>query len=85
MTITNDTSWLEKATWRQENKQWLEVSAKVAVRILRAKAKNKLLELGFTPDQVERIVKGQMRLTEQEVERILEAIEAKTKQQDEKH
>lgn len=68
--ITKEPSaWLEKAKWNQENRDWLEKSAKIAIKILREiraqKEKNgmsqkKLAEILFvSPQYINKIVKGQ--------------------------
>jgi transcriptional regulator with XRE-family HTH domain len=36
-----DSSWLEKAIWRQENEDWLDVSFTIAVKMLSALSTNK--------------------------------------------
>ncbi len=36
-----DSGWLEKAKWRQENEDWLDISFSIAVKILSALSANK--------------------------------------------
>ncbi len=36
-----DSGWLEKAIWRQENEDWLDISFTIAVKILSALSANK--------------------------------------------
>lgn len=76
--------WLEKAKWRRENRDWLNKSAKIAIKILREiraqKDKNgmsqkKLAELlDVTPQYINKIVKGQENLSLEticKIERVL--------------
>ena len=72
---TKDTTWREKAIWRQENKEWLDRAAKIAVKILSTLRNNRnegkppssqkeLAEiLNVSPQQVNKIVKGGENLT----------------------
>jgi ribosome-binding protein aMBF1 (putative translation factor) len=62
-------AWEEKANWRIENRDWLNKSAKIAIKILREiraqKEKNgmsqkKLAEMmNVSPQYINKIVKGQ--------------------------
>jgi transcriptional regulator with XRE-family HTH domain len=72
--ITEESSaWLERAKWNQENRDWLDKSAKIAIKILREiraqKEKNgmsqkKLAEILFvSPQYINKIVKGQENLS----------------------
>lgn len=36
-----ESGWLEKAKWRQENEDWLEISFSIAVKMLSALSSNK--------------------------------------------
>lgn len=66
---TKNSTWLEEAKKRQENKEWLKHSQKIAIKVLRAlREKNiKQIELasllGVSPQQVNKIVKGRENLT----------------------
>ena len=65
--------WEEKADWRKANREWLNKSVKIAVRILREirlqKATNgmsqkKLAEImGVSPQYINKVVKGQENLS----------------------
>jgi len=61
--------WLKDAQWRSENRAWLKHSQAIALRILRTlRAKNvsqkELAEqIGVSPQQVNKIVKGRENLT----------------------
>jgi plasmid maintenance system antidote protein VapI len=66
-----DTSWQEKAKWRQENKSWLDISFAIAIRIGSALDANKNAkispknqielaeQLNCTPQYVNKLLKGQ--------------------------
>lgn len=69
-----ETTWLEKAKWRKENEEWLDISFKIAVKIMTALKANKVADifpknqkelseaLGCTPQYVSKLLKGQERL-----------------------
>jgi transcriptional regulator with XRE-family HTH domain len=69
-----DSGWLEKAKWRQENEDWLDISFSIAVRIGSTLSANKkanvhpktqveLAELmGCSPQYVNKLLKGEERL-----------------------
>ncbi len=72
--ITEEPSaWLEKAKWNQENLEWLDKSARIAIKILReirtqkgenGMSQKKLAEiLNVSPQYVNKIVKGQENLS----------------------
>lgn len=77
-----DTTWREKAIWRQENREWLDRAAKIAVKILSTLRTNRsegkspstqkeLAEiLNVTPQQVNKIVKGGENLTLETITRL---------------
>ena len=59
-----DTQWLEKAKWRRDNKDWLDVSFTIAVKVMSAlKAKNisqkELSEkMGCSPQYINKLLRG---------------------------
>ena len=69
-----DTTWLEKAKWRKENEEWLDVSFKIAVKVLSALKANKSTDtypksqkelaeaLDCSPQYISKLLKGQERL-----------------------
>ena len=69
-----DSSWLEKAKWRQENEDWLDISFNIAVRVVSTLSANKkantspknqieLAEaMGCTPQYINKLLKGQEKL-----------------------
>ncbi|GAB2642451.1 helix-turn-helix transcriptional regulator [Emticicia sp. W12TSBA100-4] len=72
---TQDTTWQQKAEMRQENKEWLDRSAKIAIKILATLRQNRLAGqypcsqkeladlMDCTPPRINRIVKGGENLT----------------------
>lgn len=68
--------WLEKAKWREENKPWLDKSAKIALSILleldarNLTQKDLAAKMGVSPQQVNKIVKGEENLTLETVSKI---------------
>lgn len=82
-----DTTWLKQAKWRQENKEWLDFSFDVAVKIMSKLKSNKTFGLspknqkefaelmGRTPQYVNKLLKGTENLqikTIKEIERVLD-------------
>ncbi|MCL4484682.1 MAG: helix-turn-helix transcriptional regulator [Bacteroidetes bacterium] len=66
---TEKSGWLEKAKWRQENHAWLDKSALIAIKILRAitdqKSSQKELaeKMGVSAQYINKIVKGSENLS----------------------
>lgn len=64
-----DSQWLKKAKWRTSNQSWLDKSAIIALKILRHLRDNKITQIqladqmNVSPQQVNKIVKGQENLT----------------------
>ncbi|WP_418509776.1 helix-turn-helix domain-containing protein [Corallibacter sp.] len=66
--------WLDKAKWRKENEEWLDISFKIAVKVMSALKRNKEIgtfpknqkelaeALECTPQYVSKLLKGQERL-----------------------
>ncbi|MDR3669094.1 MAG: helix-turn-helix transcriptional regulator [Ignavibacteriaceae bacterium] len=75
--------WLEKAEWEIANEDWLNKSAKIAIKILRTiRAKNitqlQLAEmLNVSPQQISKIVKGQENLTLETIAKLEKALDIK--------
>jgi ribosome-binding protein aMBF1 (putative translation factor) len=65
ISVQSTENWMEKVAWRKANKDWLRKSADIALRILDALEelgwnKAKLAtELGVSPQQVSKYVKGE--------------------------
>lgn len=72
--------WLENAKWREENEDWLDMSAQVALkilRVLRAKSisqKELAKMIGAKPQFINKIVKGRENLTFKTVCKIEKAL-----------
>ena len=79
-TAIKDTTWLEDAKWRQANTEWLDVSAAIAIKILRFLREHKITQkeladrLGFSPQYVSKIVKGSENLTLETIYKIQKAL-----------
>ena len=81
-----DTAWKAKAEYRQKNKDWLRRSAKIALQVLSKLEQNRkagatpasqkdLAEvLGISPQQVNKIVKGNENLTLETISRLEKAL-----------
>lgn len=75
-----DTTWLEDAKWRQANADWLDLSAAIAIKILRYLREHKITQkeladrLGFSPQYVSKIVKGSENLTLETICKIQKAL-----------
>lgn len=73
---TTESKWLEEATWRAENEAWLEVSFRIAIKILRWLRANGMTQkelaerLGYSPQYVSKIVKGSENLTLETITKI---------------
>ena len=69
-----ESGWLEKAKWRQENEEWLDISFNIAVRIIHTLSANKRANIhpksqvelaevmGCSPQYVNKLLKGEERL-----------------------
>lgn len=75
-------NWYKKAKERQQNRSWLQYSANIALRVLAAieskegMTQKKLAEqVGVSPQQISKIVKGQENLTLETILRLSEALE----------
>jgi plasmid maintenance system antidote protein VapI len=72
----NDNDWLAEARERQHNEGWLTMSAAIAVRILTYLRENKITQkelatqLGYSPQYVNKVVKGSENLTLETIVRI---------------
>ena len=65
ISIPSHENWMEDVAWRKANKAWLRKSAAIALRILDAldelnwKKAKLALEMGVSPQQVSKYVKGE--------------------------
>lgn len=80
---TPDTIWRKDATYRQENRDWLQKSAKIALIVLRAlkdksiNQKDLALLMGVKPQQINKIVKGKENLTLETICKLENALNVK--------
>jgi ribosome-binding protein aMBF1 (putative translation factor) len=80
---TPDTLWSKDATYRQENREWLQKSAKIALIVLRAlkdqsiNQKDLAVLMGVKPQQVNKIVKGKENLTLETICKLEKALNVK--------
>lgn len=73
-------AWLEDANWQSENRDWLDKSFRIAVRILREIRRQKPLngmtqkklaeEMGVSAQHINKIVKGKENLTLETISKI---------------
>jgi transcriptional regulator with XRE-family HTH domain len=81
--VSKKSDWLEKAEWEIANEDWLNKSAKIAIKILRTiRAKDitqlQLAEmLNVSPQQISKIVKGQENLTLETIAKLEKALDIK--------
>jgi len=75
-----DSSWVKEADERIKNRDWLEKSARIALKILRA-LKDKSMKqtdlaeaLNVSPQQINKIIKGQENLTLETICKIEKAL-----------
>lgn len=75
-----DTEWLQKANERKINKDWLDISFKIAMKILKFLRENKITQrelaenLGFSPQYLNKILKGKENLTIETITKIQNVI-----------
>ncbi len=78
ITADQPSQWREKAKYRRENREWLNKSAAIAVKVLDALRTQNLSQkdlaerMNISPQQINKIVKGQENLTLETIS-ILEA------------
>jgi transcriptional regulator with XRE-family HTH domain len=75
-----DDTWLKEASWRQENKAWLERSAQIAFQVLETLSEQKRTQkdlaeaMGVSPQFVNKIVKGSENLTLETISKLEKAL-----------
>lgn len=80
---TPDTIWSKDSAFRQENSEWLQKSAKIALIVLRAltdqsiNQKDLAVLMGVKPQQVNKIVKGKENLTLETICKLEKALNVK--------
>lgn len=64
-----DTDWKDKVKWQLENQDWLDMSGRIALKILRYLRKNKITQkalakqLDWSPQYLNKVLKGSENLT----------------------
>ena len=77
---SNNSNWIEEAKKRRENRDWQKYSQKIAIKILSAirekniKQKQLAEMIGVSPQQINKIVKGNENLTLQTIAKIEKAL-----------
>ncbi len=80
--VKRDDTWIKEALWRQENRAWLERSAKIAIQVLETLSeqnrtqKDLAVEMGVSPQFVNKIVKGSENLTLETISKLEKALNA---------
>ena len=75
--------WKEKADWRAKNKSWLQNSAYIATKVLRAIRDQKITQIelagriGFSPQYLGKILKGQENLTLETIDKLEQGLSIK--------
>jgi len=79
--ISNQPSkWIEEATWREQNADWLDRSFLIALKVLRTLRKNNLSqvwladELKVSPQHISKIIKGSENLTLETISKLEKAL-----------
>jgi len=75
-----DEQWKAETAYRNQNRKWLEKSARIAIRVLRLLDENNLtqrdlaLKMGVSPQQVNKLLKGRENLTLETITRLEEVL-----------
>jgi transcriptional regulator with XRE-family HTH domain len=78
--LATKSDWIEKANKRQENKEWLKYSQKIALKVLRTLREEKISQkslaeiIGVSPQYVNKIVKGKENLTLETISKLEKAL-----------
>lgn len=78
--LATKSDWIEKANKRQDNKEWLKHSQKIALKVLRTLRKEKISQkslaerIGVSPQYVNKIVKGKENLTLETISKLEKAL-----------
>lgn len=83
LALVSDTpsGWLEKAQWREENEAWLDKSFMIALRVIKTlrekgmSQKDLAAQMGVSPQQVSKILKGTENLTLETISAIENALQ----------
>lgn len=80
LTSEKKSNWIEKAKWQRDNQDWLDKSAKIALKVLRTIRSKGITQLqlaelmAVSPQQINKIVKGQENLTLETISRLESAL-----------
>jgi transcriptional regulator with XRE-family HTH domain len=78
--LATTSDWIEKANKRQDNKEWLKHSRKIALKVLRTLREEKISQkslaeiIGVSPQYVNKIVKGKENLTLETISKLEKAL-----------
>lgn len=78
--LATKSDWIDKANKRQENKEWLKHSQKIALKVLRTLREEKISQkslaerIGVSPQYVNKIVKGKENLTLETISKLEKAL-----------
>ncbi len=76
-----DTKWMEEAQWRIDNEKWLDISGKIALKVLRTLRKKGVSQkelaekMGVSPQYVNKIVKGSENLSLETITKLETALD----------
>jgi transcriptional regulator with XRE-family HTH domain len=79
--VSQESKWLQEATFREENESWLDRSAEIALMILRSlrskgmTQKDLAEKLNVSAQQISKIAKGKENLTLETISKIENALE----------
>jgi len=77
---SNNSNWIEEAKKRRENREWQKYSQKIAIKILKTIGEKNIKQkqlaeiIGVSPQQINKIVKGNENLTLQTIAKIEKAL-----------
>lgn len=80
-TSIKDEKWVSRAKTRQANKRWMDISFKIALKILRHLRKHKITQksvaivLGCSPQYFSKLLKGRENLTLETISRLEEVLD----------
>ncbi len=80
LSASNTTPWVEEATYRQENKEWLRRSAHIALLVLRylrikhLSQKELAQRMNVTPQYINKVLKGSENLSLQTISKLEEVL-----------
>lgn len=79
----NTSNWQENAKYQEENEEWLNISAKIALKVLQKLRKDNLSQkelaerMNVSPQQISKIVKGGENLTLETICKLEKALDIK--------